>query len=77
MAEILVDVEPHSFDLIIATSVFTHLMPRSMERYIGTCAHFLASSGVVYASFFLFGGGSLQRPDRLGIEFPHDFGTYR
>lgn len=74
---VLTDLPGHSFDLIVATSLFTHLMPAMMEQYIELCAHLLAPGGAVYASFFLFGGTTHRQPDRCGILFPHDYGIYR
>lgn len=42
-----------SFDLAIATSLFTHLLPAATEHYIREIARTLARSGRLFASFFL------------------------
>jgi SAM-dependent methyltransferase len=47
---------PHgaeSFDLIVATSVFTHLLPVGLENDLAEAARMLAPGGVLYASFLL------------------------
>ena len=42
-----------SFDLAIATSLFTHLMPDAAAHYLAEIARVLAPGGRVFASFFL------------------------
>ena len=42
-----------SFDVAFLTSVFTHLMPDSLERYVSELRRVLAPGGRVLATFFL------------------------
>ena len=59
------------FDLVIATSVFTHLLPRAIERYLGECARVLSPGGCLFATFFLIESGT-RSPDG-GLNFAHEF----
>jgi SAM-dependent methyltransferase len=43
----------NSFDLAIATSVFTHLLDASAERYLAEIARVLAPGGRLFATWFL------------------------
>jgi SAM-dependent methyltransferase len=71
---------PHpdaSFDLILLTSVFTHVLPDELGHYLSEIARLLAPDGVAYASFFLF--GSQTESDRAGrhpIEFSFSHQDY-
>jgi SAM-dependent methyltransferase len=42
-----------SFDLAIATSLFTHLLPRAIAHYLGEVARILRPGGRLFASFYL------------------------
>ena len=42
-----------AFDLVTATSVFTHLLEPAAVRYIAECARVLAPGGRLFATFFL------------------------
>jgi SAM-dependent methyltransferase len=42
-----------SFDLAIATSVFTHLLPEAADRYLGQAARVLAPNGRLFATWFV------------------------
>jgi SAM-dependent methyltransferase len=42
-----------SFDLVIAKSVFTHMLPAAMENYLNEIARVLAPSGRALLTFFL------------------------
>ena len=57
-----------SFDLAIATSLFTHLMPDAAAHYLAEIARVLAPGGRVFASFFLL--------DTLGREAAATGATY-
>jgi SAM-dependent methyltransferase len=49
---------PHadaSFDLILLTSVFTHVLPDELVHYFSEIARLLTPFGIAYASFFLYG----------------------
>ena len=62
-----------SYDLVIAASLFTHLLPEAMARYLGEMARLLTEGGTLWATFFLqqtVGGAS----DRHPLDFPHRHG---
>jgi SAM-dependent methyltransferase len=59
-----------SFDLVVAASLFTHLVAADMERYLSEMARLLADGGTLWATFFLF-GNPLAARDRHPIDFPH------
>lgn len=50
-----------SFDFAIATSVFTHLLPRDGVRYLAEVSRVLRPGGTLFATFFLL------RPDALEL----------
>ena len=60
---------PGQFDLIIATSVFTHLRPASASNYIFECARVLRPGGKLFATAFLIENG-LRSPD-WGLKFEY------
>ncbi|MCZ6726352.1 MAG: methyltransferase domain-containing protein [Acidobacteria bacterium] len=59
-----------SFDLVVAASLFTHLVAAEMEHYLGEMARLLAGRGTLWATFFLFGNPAAP-PDRHPVDFPH------
>jgi SAM-dependent methyltransferase len=67
---------PHpdsSFELILLSSVLTHVMPEELRHYLSEVSRLLAPGGVAYASFFLYDSevqvtGGLTRH---GISFPY------
>lgn len=65
-----------SFDFIILTSVFTHMLPEEVDNYLGEIGRVLAPGGRCFATFFIYNHTS----DQLGndkFKFPHDYGHYR
>ncbi len=51
--------ENGAFDLVVATSVFTHLLPNAVENYARECSRVLACGGRLFASFFLLENGTV------------------
>ena len=51
-----------SFDLAIATSVFTHLLPDAADNYLAQAARVLAPDGRLFATWFLTGGADPPPP---------------
>jgi SAM-dependent methyltransferase len=43
----------HCFDFAILTSVFTHMLPKTMEHYVAELARVLRPGGRTFATFFL------------------------
>lgn len=67
---------PHpdgAFDLILLTSVFTHLLEDAAVHYLAETSRLLAPGGSAYASFFLLDAGSTERH---GVRFPYAHGHY-
>ena len=71
--------ESSSFDFVLLTSVFTHLLPNEVENYLSEIRRVLAPSGGCLASFLLLNEASLAtiRSGTSTIDFRHDFGGYR
>ncbi len=59
------------FDFAFLVSVFTHMMPRDIESYLGEVARVLKPGGIVYASYFLMNEQSerAMREGRTTINF--------
>jgi SAM-dependent methyltransferase len=49
-----------TFDVVLATSVFTHLLPEGTERYIAETARVLKPGGCFLATYFLLNDASTQ-----------------
>lgn len=50
------------FDLVLATSVFTHLLPDAADHYLAEAARMLASSGRLFATWCLLLGEQAASP---------------
>lgn len=65
--------EDESFDFVVLTSVFTHLLPADRDNYISEIARVLRPTGRCFATFFLFNDEarrSLQNgPGSLNFRF--------
>jgi SAM-dependent methyltransferase len=60
-----------SFDLAIATSVFTHLLDGSVEHYLAETARVLAPGGRLFATWFLLDPGRPILPSTTLFSFTH------
>jgi SAM-dependent methyltransferase len=60
-----------NFDFIFLGSVFTHMLPDSVEHYIHEISRLLAADGVCVASYFL-----LNDESRAGIDRGHSFMSF-
>lgn len=58
-----------SFDLAIATSLFTHLLPEATEHYLSETRRVLKRKGRIFASFFLVDAGSIG-PIESRVTYP-------
>lgn len=77
-AEFRIPEEDHSFDFILLKSVFTHLLPDDLERYMAEISRLLSEDGRCLASFFLFDEGAADvKSTRSSLSFEHGDGTYR
>ena len=70
-----------SFDLAIATSLFTHLLPGAVSHYLGQIARTLRQGGRLFASFYLL-DDRVRGPAAAGVTdppfpFPTEHGLLR
>src|SRR5262249_42158007 len=62
--------EADSFDLVIATSVFTHLMPETVRNYIAECSRVVVPGRRFFSSFFLIENGVASADGGLVFKYP-------
>jgi SAM-dependent methyltransferase len=65
-----------SFDLVIATSVFTHLLPDTAVAYLAEVRRVLRAGGQLYATWFTLRDGR-ELLSQADPQFPFDRGGYR
>ena len=53
------------FDLVVAISVFTHLLPDAALNYMRECSRVLKRQGILFATFFLLDSGSTSIDGKL------------
>jgi SAM-dependent methyltransferase len=58
--------EDDSFDFVLLTSVFTHLLPADRDNYISEIARVLRPSGRCFATFFLLNGEARRSLEDAG-----------
>ena len=63
--------DDHSFDFVLLTSVFTHLLPADRDNYISEIARVLRPKGRCFATFFLL--NSEARPSLQGARSQLNF----
>lgn len=68
-----------SFTFAFATSVFTHMLPVDLERYVSEIARVLEPNGTSFCTFFLLNDVSTSLVDagRGTLQWPFDCGIYR
>jgi SAM-dependent methyltransferase len=68
-----------AFDFVFLTSVFTHMVPAALERYVGEIARVLAHDGRVLMTFFLLNPESVERLEagRSSLDLRHPIGACR
>lgn len=59
-----------SFDFVFLTSVFTHMLPVSITRYLGEIRRVVKPGNRVFATFFLIPAGPDDRGSWIGHEGP-------
>jgi SAM-dependent methyltransferase len=60
-----------SFDAILLSSVFTHMLPQDVEHYLREISRLLTPAGVCVASYFILNGES-----RAGVESGRSFVSF-
>ena len=65
--------------MAVANSVFTHMLPPDVERYMSEVARVLRPGGRLFASFFLINDDSvrLMSGGESTLDFENDRGTHR
>jgi len=68
-----------SFDRVLLTSVFTHMMPDDMCNYLHEIHRVLRPGGVCLATYFVLDTetGRRMKAGQTYFNFRHDFGHYR
>lgn len=64
-----------AFDVVLAASVFTHMLPRDSARYLEEIGRVLRPGGGCLLTFFLADAGAGDFLARVLPLFPHDLGT--
>lgn len=62
--------DENSFHLVVATSVFTHLLPDAALNYIGQCSRVLRDGGILFGTFFLVESGTRSGDGELVFAHP-------
>jgi SAM-dependent methyltransferase len=61
----------HSFDFVLLSSVFTHMLPEDVENYVREVSRLLRPGGICVASYFL-----LNDESRAGVDARRSFMTF-
>ena len=70
--------EDDSFDCIVLTSVFTHMMPDDVDNYLNQIARVMRSGGKCLVTFFLVNDAIMKKMNRgeTSFAFKHSYGDY-
>lgn len=69
--------EDEQFDLVILTSVFTHMMPPDVDNYLKEIHRVLKPDGKCFATYFLLNDEIKTRIEtQKQFNFPYNFDTY-
>lgn len=69
--------EANSFDLVVLTSVFTHMMPEDVKNYLHEINRVLKSNGKCLVTFFILNNESKTfMKSNSGFNFEYNFGSY-
>jgi SAM-dependent methyltransferase len=72
--EVRFDVPDGCADLIVLTSVFTHMYPDDVVHYLHECRRLLSARGRVYATFFMMNDRQGGRPNVYPL--PHEHSSF-
>ena len=65
------DIPTGAADLIVLTSVFTHMYPDDVVHYLHECRRMLGKTGHVYATFFITNARQCSRPNIHPLPYEH------
>jgi SAM-dependent methyltransferase len=70
--------EDETFDAAVLISVFTHMLPRDVDRYVGEIARVLKRNGRIFATYFVITPELLRLMSSGGgsVHFRHNRGPY-
>ena len=70
--------EDDSFDCIVLTSVFTHMMPDDVDNYLSQIARVMRSGGKCLVTFFLVNDDVMKKMNGgcTNFVFKHSYGDY-
>lgn len=70
--------EDETFDVVVLLSVFTHMLPIDVDRYVGEIARVLKKNGRICASYYIIMPESLQlmTSGRGFMLFKHNLGSH-
>jgi SAM-dependent methyltransferase len=68
-----------TFDFVLLTSVFTHMLPPSVENYLCEISRVLKPGGTCFSTWFLLDAEAreLSRTHKEHLDFAYDYGLYR
>jgi ubiquinone/menaquinone biosynthesis C-methylase UbiE len=71
--------DDRAFDVAFLHSVFTHMVPTQVERYLGELRRVVRPGGYTHISYYLLNPEAhrLAGEGKAALEFPFDFGGYR
>lgn len=70
--------EDQQFDCVVVISVFTHMLPEEVSRYLHEISRVLKPQGRCLATFFILNEESKSlMQNQHHFHFPHDYGHYR
>lgn len=68
----------NEFDLVVLTSVFTHMMPNDVNNYLDQINRVLKRDGKCFATFFLLNEHIIHSIEKRDyFDFPYIYGNYR
>jgi SAM-dependent methyltransferase len=67
-----------AFDIAVLVSVFTHMLPADVDRYVSEIARVLKKNGRIFATYFLITPESLRLMNsrRCSVRFKHNLGSH-
>jgi len=67
-----------TFDVAALYSVFTHMLPDDVDRYVGEIARTLKTNGRIFATYFIINPESLRLMKSSGcaLRFKHNLGSH-
>lgn len=70
--------QPNSFDCIVLTSVFTHMMPSDVDNYLGQIAQVMKPEGKAIITFFVLNPEIKEKMEanKTSFSFKHSYEGY-